>query len=247
MMLHTAQKKQNSKRFVPSGAPPDVAQSTQPEIGSVTGSDLRNIQSICCLSDNLYEGVIYSFNLDQNANVSFEKKLSSYSNMNQIFIFNPNYSAEKVLQNQKSAENDENDPTDAFNFFKIALDTQSSQKTNRKWRRKTLQEIKVDQNHSRVSLGMTSLSNFIDIFQLNLVKINMNSSEWKILRQWLEFGEISQIDQLIVKIHLHWSGNVTFWPPRGVVNFRSKLIIFNAQVLESMEKITKQFISGTIL
>ena len=71
--------------------------------------------------------------------------------MNQIFIFNPNYSAEKVLQNQKSAENDENDPTDAFNFFKIALDTQSSQKTNRKWRRKTLQEIKVDQNHSRVS------------------------------------------------------------------------------------------------
>ena len=48
--------------------------------------------------------------------------------MNQIFIFNPNYSAEKVLQNQKSAENDENDPTDAFNFFKIALDTQSSQK-----------------------------------------------------------------------------------------------------------------------
>jgi len=36
----------------------------------------------------------------------------------------------------------------------------------------------------------------------------MNSSEWKILRQWLEFGEISQIDQLIVKIHLHWSGKV---------------------------------------
>ena len=103
------------------------------------------------MSDSLYEGVIYSFNLDQNANVSFEKKLSTYSNMNQIFIFNPNYSAEKVLQNQKSAENDENDPTDAFNFFKIALDTQSSQKTNRKWRRKTLQEIKVDQNHSRVS------------------------------------------------------------------------------------------------
>ena len=103
------------------------------------------------MSDSLYEGVIYSFNLDQNANVSFEKKLSSYSNMNQIFIFNPNYSAEKVLQNQKSAQNDENDPTDAFNFFKIALDTQSSQKTNRKWRRKTLQEIKVEQNHSRVS------------------------------------------------------------------------------------------------
>lgn len=152
-------------------------------------------KSICCLSDNLYEGVIYSFNLDQNADVSFEKKLSSYSNMNQIFIFNPNYSAEKVFQNQQSAamknlQNDENDSSDAFNFFKIALDTQSSQKINRKWRRKTLQEIKVDQNHT----------------SLNLVKINMNSSEWKILRQWLEFGEISQIDQLIVKIHLHWSG-----------------------------------------
>ena len=36
----------------------------------------------------------------------------------------------------------------------------------------------------------------------------MNSSEWKILRQWLEFGEISEIDQLIVKIHLHWSGKL---------------------------------------
>ena len=52
--------------------------------------------------------------------------------------------------------------------------------------------------------------------QLNLVKINMNSSEWKILRQWLEFGEISQIDQLIVKIHLHWSGKV----PTYTASFR---------------------------
>ena len=34
----------------------------------------------------------------------------------------------------------------------------------------------------------------------------MNSSEWKVLRQWLETGEIMVADQIIVKIHLHWSG-----------------------------------------
>ena len=34
----------------------------------------------------------------------------------------------------------------------------------------------------------------------------MNSSEWKILKQILENGEIMRVQQLLVKIHLHWAG-----------------------------------------
>jgi len=105
--------------------------------------------------------------------------------MNQIFIFNPNYNS-----NQDTDDNPISKPQSPISYFKIALDTQSSSSSSRRWIRKTFEEIRYEQAHTKV----------------DLVKINMNSSEWKVLRQWLETGEIMAVDQIIVKIHLHWSG-----------------------------------------
>ena len=86
--------------------------------------------------------------------------------------------------------NTDNDELAAFSFYKVALDTQSSQNPNRRWRRKTFSQIRGEMGHEKI----------------DLMRINMKSSEWKVLRHWLETGEMARIDQILVKVHLHWSG-----------------------------------------
>jgi len=162
-------------------------------------------QSTCCLTEELSAGVIYSFNLDQGADVAFERALMRQSDIERIYVFNPNYDPlkiksefvqvkSKVRRDTDTMEpeqfNTDSDELAAFSFYKVALDTQSSQNPSRRWRRKTFSQIRGEMGHEKI----------------DLMRINMKSSEWKVLRHWLETGEMARIDQILVKVHLHWSG-----------------------------------------
>jgi len=174
-------------------------------------------QSVCCLSPSLENGIIYSFNLDQNADVILERHLAQRTAVKEIVIFNPNYEEEQFYarlrdesarelqhsrqlretlpgtiteEEQEDAEYELKNNLKRFRFFKIAIDVQTSQNKNRRWRRQTLTDIRSQTGHR----------------QINLIRMNLKSSEWKVLKHWLETGEVAIIDQLIVKVHLHWSG-----------------------------------------
>jgi len=161
------------------------------------------VQNVCCLTEELNSGVVYSFNLDQAADVQFERRLLRQTETEKVFVFNPNYDPMKVNEIFETTKvrrdaiameaeefKSESEEIQKFSFYKVALDTQSSQNPSRRWRRKTFQEIRKDLGHEKI----------------DLMRINMKSSEWKVLRHWLESGEMSQIDQILVKVHLHWAG-----------------------------------------
>ena len=50
----------------------------------------------------------------------------------------------------------ESEEIQKFSFYKVALDTQSSQNPSRRWRRKTFQEIRKDLGHEKVRLFGTT-------------------------------------------------------------------------------------------
>ena len=61
-------------------------------------------QTVCCLTEELNTGIIYSFNLDQGADVAFERNLLKNTDLDKIFVFNPNYDPSKIkteFTNQK--------------------------------------------------------------------------------------------------------------------------------------------------
>lgn len=134
----------------------------------------------CCLTDTLlHDGIVYTFDVEQENNLDFEYELHEHAKLQAIHAYNPNIVEPSNLEE-----------TDKVTYHKIALDTESNARQNRRWTRQTFQEIRTTFDHTQVSL----------------VRLNMNSSEWKIMKQLLENGEIMHIKQLVVKIHLHWAG-----------------------------------------
>jgi len=138
----------------------------------------------CCLSPSLENGILYTFDVEQENDLTFEMSLLEQCSLQEIHAYNPN-----ILKPEST--------DDPFIFHKIALDTESNEKLSkdgrnksRRWRRQTFSEIRTSLNH----------------ITLSLIRLNMNSSEWKILKQILENGEIMRVQQLLVKIHLHWAG-----------------------------------------
>jgi len=134
----------------------------------------------CCISDSMSRGsgIVYTFDVEQENNLAFETGLREMGNAQHIHAYNPNI--KEVTANADSG----------VVLHKIALDTESNERQKRRWTRKTFKQIRSGLGHNKV----------------NIVRLNMNSSEWKIMKQLLENGEIMHIDQLVVKIHLHWAG-----------------------------------------
>lgn len=151
----------------------------------------------CCLTDDiLYDGIVYTFDVEQENNIEFEIGLSRIAELQSVHSYNPNL--KEPMEITEEVDADQN----VVEYHKIALDTESNEKQNRRWRRKTFSEIRTSFEHDRVSL----------------VRLNMNSSEWKIMKQLLDTGELKRINQLIVKIHLHWAGFGISGTPEEVVH-----------------------------
>ena len=120
--------------------------------------------------------------MDQAADVQFERRLLRQTETEKVFVFNPNYDPTKVNEIFETTKGKiiqssnfevtnvvrrdameaeefktESEEIQKFSFYKVALDTQSSQNPSRRWRRKTFHEIRGDLGHQKVSSKVTEL------------------------------------------------------------------------------------------
>ena len=89
-------------------------------------------------------GILYTFDVEQENDLTFEMSLLEQSSLQEIHAYNPN------IVKPESTD-------DTFIFHKIALDTESNEKLSkdgrnksRRWRRQTFSEIRTSLNHITV-------------------------------------------------------------------------------------------------
>ena len=104
----------------------------------------KNFKWSCCLSPSLENGILYTFDVEQENDLTFEMSLLEQSSLQEIHAYNPN------IVKPESTD-------DTFIFHKIALDTESNEKLSkdgrnksRRWRRQTFSEIRTSLNHITV-------------------------------------------------------------------------------------------------
>lgn len=104
----------------------------------------KNFKWSCCLSPSLEDGILYTFDVEQENDLTFEMSLLEQSSLQEIHAYNPN------IVKPESTD-------DTFIFHKIALDTESNEKLSkdgrnksRRWRRQTFSEIRTSLNHITV-------------------------------------------------------------------------------------------------
>ena len=99
------------------------------------------IQWSCCISDSMSRGggIVYTFDVEQENNLKFERELREMGSAQQIHAYNPNIK-------EVTADGDS-----GVVLHKIALDTESNERQKRRWTRKTFKQIRTGLGHNKVS------------------------------------------------------------------------------------------------
>lgn len=84
--------------------------------------------------------------MEQENNIEFEIGLSRIAELQSVHSYNPNL--KEPMEITEEVDADQN----VVEYHKIALDTESNEKQNRRWRRKTFSEIRTSFEHDRVKV-----------------------------------------------------------------------------------------------